>query len=292
MSEETDRIAADLNQSRSRLNETVEELSNKLNPTQIASEAATFVKGQAGKAVKAAVQDMKSKVGNQMQRNPLPLLLIAGGIAWTVMDNRKHSSRYDSGSSDNRYQLLQDARWRTVREAGESDEAYQERLHQAETSALNLRQSSGEAIAAFKLRVSETIQAIERAGAAAKEKVSGSLDDARRMASDSLSNAKDFASHTYADAKNFAADRTRQLGHLADTTRRSAGEFYDGNPLVSGALVVAVGAAIGSALPLTQPERNTLRRVADTAARTGADLAERGARAVGERVDAAQSPVH
>ncbi len=293
MSEETDRIVADLNESRSRLNDTMEELSSKLKPSQLASEAATFVKGQAGKAVKGAVHGVKSKVGTQMQRNPLPLLLIAGGIAWMVIESRKNnSSDYSSAPADNRYQLLQDARWRTVREPGESDEAYQERLHQAETSALNLRQRSGEAIQAFKQRVGETIHAIERAGASARDKLTSSLSGARSFASDSLSKTRDFATSSYGSAKDFATERGRQIGDFADQTRRSAGEFYDGNPLITGALAVAVGAALGSALPLSQSERSTLRRVADTAARTGADLAERGARAVGERTSGNQEAVH
>ena len=61
--------------------------------------------------------------------------------------------------------------------------------------------------------------------------------------------------------------------------------MYDETPLAAGAIALAVGALIGAATPLSRQERDALGGIADKAVSKGADLAERGARAVEERTD-------
>ena len=77
------------------------------------------------------------------------------------------------------------------------------------------------------------------------------------------------------------------MGQRASDVRHKAENLYEDTPLAAGAIALAIGALIGSATPLSRPERETLRGVADKAARTGADLAERGARIVEDSVERA-----
>lgn len=83
MSLETDRIEADLNQSRHRLNDTLEALGQKLSPGQMVDEVLGLAQGQAG--------EFASKLGRQVKDNPLPTLLIAAGVGMLLM-NRNQSS--------------------------------------------------------------------------------------------------------------------------------------------------------------------------------------------------------
>lgn len=265
MSLETDRIEADISESRHRLNDTLEALGNKLSPGQILDEALGLFQGKAGgiaKSAGSAAANFGGKLGRQIQENPIPTLLIATGIAWLALN--RGGARHDAQEEgyDERFQLLQDARARTLRNEGESDEAYQERLHHAQAAALGLKQKAGEAMHGFKQRVSDTIHAIEHAGASA----------GRRMA------------QTFSSVKHYAGDRSRRLGQTAVGMKHSAEHFYEDNPLVTGALAMAIGAIIGSAAPLSQAERSSLGGVADAVARKGADLAERGAHEVERRV--------
>jgi ElaB/YqjD/DUF883 family membrane-anchored ribosome-binding protein len=261
MSMETDRIEADLNQSRHRLNDTLAALGDKLSPGQMLDEVMGLAQGQAG--------DFAKKLGSQVKENPLPTLLIAAGVGMLLL-NRGHASQGAGMSADDwhherRYRSLEEARWNTTRNAGESDSAFEERVHHAYAKSLGLTQRAGEAVHAFKARVASAV-------------------DGARQAAEGV---RDRASQMVADAKHAVEHQAQNLGARASDVRHKAENLYDETPLAAGAIAVAIGALIGSTAPLSRPERETLRGVADKAARTGADLAERGARMVEDSVERA-----
>jgi ElaB/YqjD/DUF883 family membrane-anchored ribosome-binding protein len=259
MSLETDRIEADLNQSRHRLNDTLEALGHKLSPGQMVDEVLGLAQGQAG--------EFTAKLGRQVKDNPLPTLLIAAGVGMLLL-NRGSDTRHvsaDDWNHERTYRSLEEARWNTPRMANETDADYDDRVHHAYAKTLDLKQRAGEAMHEFKARIAKTVEGAKANAEGARE----------RMA------------HMLADAKHGVQDQARKLGSAASHARHGAEDFYQETPLAAGAIALAIGALVGSATPLSRPERETLRGVADKAARTGADLAERGARVVEERVDGA-----
>jgi len=78
MTEETDRLEADINRSRHALNDTIEQLGGKLSPGQMLDEALGLAKGQAGQ--------FTANVGRQMRDNPIPVLLIGAGIGMLFLN--------------------------------------------------------------------------------------------------------------------------------------------------------------------------------------------------------------
>jgi ElaB/YqjD/DUF883 family membrane-anchored ribosome-binding protein len=305
MSMETDRIEDDVNQSRHRLNETLSELGSKLSPGQMLDEGLGLLRGQAG--------HFAGKLGRQVRDNPLPVLLIGAGIAWLVVANRQAASSSDVDREEEeayhqrRYRTIEEARWATPRMPSETDEAYEERVHQAYGQALGLKQLAGEAVHEFKERVKRTVEGIQYAATRAGGRIGRTFSGTGRRLGNTYSGARDKLGGAYAgtreklgsfatssrerlgtmatDAKLAAEEQAQRLGHAAEEARHRAERFYDETPLAAGAIALAVGALVGSLTPLSQPERRTLRGVADRAARTGADLAERGVRAVDERLD-------
>lgn len=260
MSMETDRIEADVNQSRHRLNDTLAALGDKLSPGQMLDEVMGLAQGQAGAFAK--------KLGGQIKDNPLPTLLIAAGVGMLLMNRHGDASQgmnHDDWHSERRYRAIEDARWSTSRQSNESDAAFEDRLHHAYAGALGLKQKAGEAVHEFKARVGEAV------------------DSAR----DTAEGVRARASQMVSNAKHAIGQQAHNLGQRANEARHSAEHFYDETPLAAGAIALAIGALIGASAPLSRPERETLRGVADKAARTGADLAERGARMVEETVDRA-----
>lgn len=258
MSMETDRIEADLNASRHRLNDTLSALGNKLSPGQMLDEVLGLAQGQAGQ--------FTAKLGRQVRDNPLPTVLIAAGIGMLFLQNRQggaHQFSNDDWHHETRYRSLEEARWATPRNTGETDDAWNERVHAAYAKALDLKQMAGEAAHDFKERVSTTVQGIQRRAADLR-------DRAAAMAS---------------NASQYAQDQARNLGQRASDAKHSAEDFYQETPLAVGALALAIGALIGSATPLSDTEREGLGDVADKAARTGADLADRGARAAADMAE-------
>jgi ElaB/YqjD/DUF883 family membrane-anchored ribosome-binding protein len=304
MSLETDRIEDDVNQSRSRLNDTLSELGSKLSPGQMLDEGIGLIQGQAGR--------FAGQLGRQVRDNPLPVVLIGAGIAWLVVSSRRSSQHAVERDAEElyhqrRYRSIEEARWATPRMPSETDEAYEERVESAYTQALGLKQLAGEAAHEFKERVKRTVEGIQyaatRAGSrisrtfkgtgrrlggaysSTREKLGTAYVGSREKLGEFASSSKERLGTMASDAKHFTEEQAQHLRETAEEARYRAERFYDQTPLAAGAIALAVGALVGSLTPLSSPERRTLRGVADTAARTGADLAERGSRAVDERLD-------
>lgn len=268
MSMETDRIEADLNESRHRLNDTLEALGQKLSPGQMVDEVLGLAQGQAGQ--------LASKLGAQVRDNPMPALLIAAGVGMLLLNRNSggHHVNPDDWHHERRYRSLEEARWSTPRNPNESDSDYDHRIHLAYAEALDLKQAAGEAVHEFKQRIGAAVQEVKHAASGARERLSHALSG---------------AAHAASGAAHAIGDKAHRLGEKAVDARHNAENFYQDTPLAAGAIAVAIGALIGSATPLSQPEREGLRGVAGKAARTGADLAERGARIV---EDSVERPLH
>ncbi len=311
MSMQTDRIEADVQQSRHRLNDTLSELGSKLSPGQILDEGLGLLRGQAGQ--------FAGKLGRQVRDNPLPVLLVGAGIAWLVASNRmgqSSSEHSEEAYNQRRYRTIEEARWATPRLPNETDEAYEERVHQAYSQALGLKQMAGEAAHDFKERIKHTVESIQyaatRAGSrigrtvmgtgrrmggavgtagkgigGAGKKLGGAVTGTGKRLGSLASDTGDRLGHLASDARHVAEEQAQRLSDAAEAARYRTERFYDETPLAAGAIALAVGALLGGLTPLSSPERRTLRGVADRAVRTGADLAERGVRAVDERMDGA-----
>jgi len=306
MSMETDRLEADVEQSRHRLNDTLSELGSKLSPGQMLDEGLGLLRGQAGQ--------FAGKLGRQVRDNPLPVLLVGAGVAWLVASSRqKAAHRQERDSEDlyhqRRYRSIEEARWATPRMPSETDEAYEERVHGAYTQALGLKQLAGEAAHEFKERVQRTVEGIQYAATRAGSRISRTFKGTGRRIGGAYSSTRDKLGTAYegsreklgafaasgkerlgtlaSDAKHFTEEQATHLRETAEQARYRAERFYDDTPLAAGAIALAVGALVGSLTPLSSPERRTLRGVADTAVNRGADYAERGIRAVGDRLDGA-----
>jgi ElaB/YqjD/DUF883 family membrane-anchored ribosome-binding protein len=251
---ETDKIEADINRSRHALNDTIEQLGGKLSPGQIVDEALGLAQGQVGA--------FTANLGRQVRDNPVPLLLIGAGIGMLMMNARKdHQAEQISDEdwrNEHHFRKVEHVRANSPRIDNETDEAYSHRLHEAHASALDLKQHAGEAVDAFKARVTRTIEGMERRAMSVRDSMQSGMSK----------------------AGTYASEQARNVGAMAANAKDQAGAFYDGNPLAAGAIGLAVGALLGSLAPLSNIERDSLHGVADKAARTAADLAERGADAV------------
>ncbi len=250
MSMETDRIEADLRDSRHRLSDTLDAIGTKLSPGQMLDEVLGLAQGQAG--------HLTANLGRQVRDNPLPAVLIVAGAALLLLNKGGRSSdgRHDE-ERDQRHHLLEQARAQTMRLSGESEEAFDDRLHMAYAKALEVKQSAGEAVSDFKRRVGEMVGHAKHAAAGAGNRVS----------------------HAMSDATHHLRDQGRHLGRDAAHTAHQVQNLYRDTPLAAGGIAVAIGALIGSATPLTNVERDGLGEIADRATRATGGLAAKGARA-------------
>lgn len=316
MTEETDRIEADINRSRHALNDTIEQLGGKLSPGQILDEAMGLAQGQAG--------DLTKNLGKQVKENPLPVLLIGAGIALLFTKKNGHAKQASNAEwteedwqYESRYRSLESARASVIRGMDESEEDYQQRLHEAEARAMNMQPHGGEGTESFKSRVKSAGETLghtasgirRRMGSAARgvghaahavtsgvgtaaHAVTSGVGTAAHAVTSGVGGAGRAVGFGMNSAKNFMSDQAYNLRAGMDGARTRSQDLYNEYPLAAGAIGLGVGALIGAVTPLSAMEREKLRDVADMAAKRGADLAEQGARAVERTTEKATAALH
>ena len=177
------------------------------------------------------------------RHNPIALGLIAAGAIWLVSDKDSKLPSLGSGKSknfDDDFSSDHDVHHRdyvshmSAVEMGESEDwaAYQRRRDQARANFLMVERGHDEDEHGFRQRL---------------DGMTESFRQKRRAWSDSSAQAGTVAK----DKARMAAGKTQN--------------FYNSNPLVGGILAVAVGAALGSGLPISRQEQEKLGSVGEKA---------------------------
>lgn len=231
-------IEREVEATRSELDRTVEALKDKMTPGQLLDEVTRSFNGT---GASDAASDMMSNLGTQVRDNPLPLALIGAGVAWLMMGQgtRARSADYPTSFSS------------------------------AEGTAYGGGSSSHSGLADKAAGAAESV----KAGAShLAEKVSGARDgmasaashmrDGGRSMGAGMANAADKARHQAAD-----------YGHRA---QRTFMDTLEQEPLIIGALGLAVGAAIGAALPPTRMEDRAMGATRDKVLQKGKAQAQQG----------------
>ncbi|MBV9511981.1 MAG: DUF3618 domain-containing protein [Caulobacteraceae bacterium] len=249
-------LEAEVEASRAELDQTVEALKDKMTPSALFDD----LKG----SVKGAGNQMLANIADKASQNPMPLLVIGAGLAWLLMDNNKRSSGRYYGES-----------------RSFADDGYQRDLYgydEGAASGRGLRQKAADAASAVGDKVSGV-------AGAAQDKVSDLAGAAQDRASHLAHNARDAAASARSTASDAARAARDKLQSAAGSARDSAIDFgqqaqetfYDTlhrEPLIIGALGLAVGAAIGVSLPSTSIEDERLGRYRDQLFDKGKELVQ------------------
>ena len=263
---DTDRLEKEAEAHRSNLDSTFDAIRDRLSIGQIVDEFSGYLKeGQGADTVK--------NLGKQVRDNPLALGLVGAGLAWLFLGEGTRAKTHEA--SDRL------SRWRDDREYDRFDQAFppSDRGGSVDTSHPSYRRpvvSSGSTTRSASSSVSA-------GGPGIGDRVSGAasvMGDAGSRAASIMSDTVSEAGHSISDAAGFAANATRRGMHDAadaissagssafDGARRSGRQAYRAGsraqrniadlihdePLVFGAVAVAIGAAIGAMLPATRRE--------------------------------------
>jgi ElaB/YqjD/DUF883 family membrane-anchored ribosome-binding protein len=259
-------VEAEVEAQRSRLDETAHALKDKMTPGEVFDEASRAM-GDAG-------QQVLAKFIEQARRNPMPVALVGVGLVWLMKSSdrddtadygprrRGLSSSLGDGMSHASSGLASAADAARERARGVGQGVKQGAQHLGEKA-----QDLGDGLA----RRAQDLQD-EAAGVVsqAKEKVS----DMKDQIGDTLDHAREAGrsavgkvNSTAQNASRLAQDSGRWFGQVVD-------EVVHGEPLILGALGVAVGFAIGSALPRTSVEDQTLGPAHDKLMEKGREAAQ------------------
>ncbi len=312
--QDPDVVERDLQATRTRLDSRLSELGKRLSPGQIVDEGLDLLRTREG-------VDFTRNLGFAVRERPIPVALVGIGLAWLMSGARDPAAHRELHVRVTRLRPPQDdlmtrawnAGQSVVRQTGESDVDYRGRVTDARGKILGVARSAQETAESYADRVQEALFAardrISDAVSGATDRISSmgaSLGDAMQSASDRVTGtAHDLRDQT-SSLGGQIADQGRRLGDTASQTMRQARytardtsgglmATLSDNPVLLGAVGMAVGAMLGALLPPTEFEREYLGDAAHDArnALQGVvqEVVDRGSEVVNAAVDAGRQTV-
>ncbi len=246
-------------QERARIAETAEALRERLTPGQLIDEMMDYFRHSDASA-------MLHNFKGQVRDNPLALAMVGAGMAWLMAGkgypdshNRNRERRSHDDGLYNQAELFgQDGRSHALREGTSPGGARGSGASASSPSAPSSGKGSG-----MGGRLSDAADTVRDAGDRAASAVRSAASEAGDMAHQAGASAEEYA--------HWAGDGARRAMHdMRDEAqrfgRRSGDMFADlleREPLIVGALGVAIGAAIGATLPSTKVEDEYLGKASD-----------------------------
>jgi len=184
-------------------------------------------------------------VGRCVKENPMPFFLTATGIGWMMFGPRpSDSSRYDRRRSY-RYENYDYAQ-SNANERGISDRA-------------------GEAMS----KVGDKIQS---GASATRERFAESAESAKAAANRTAASVRETVGRA-TDSVRGGMNRTADIAqNQARQARDTFNSLLDEQPLILGAIGLAVGAIIGAALPSTEQEDRLMGELSDKTINKGKEI--------------------
>jgi hypothetical protein len=275
-------VEREVRESRARVERTLDQIQDRLSPGQLVDQAMTYFRDSGGR-------EFARNFGESVKQNPMPVALVAVGVAWMMMSGRR---RYDDDGYEG------SAYWDEDLVGGEAEAsplypAY-DPLYGADSDLGADREVGGDD--------DHGPGAFERAQDAARrarDKAEDLLERTRSAAGGTMEGAAARADALRGRARESVASARRgvrgardRAGRYGRRARHGIVETFYEHPLVLGSIGVAVGAAIGAALPATRTEdqlmgetRDRLKRQAEEA---GREQFAKARAAAGAAVDAAR----
>lgn len=234
-------IRADISETRDRMSDTLDEIGERLNPHRVTEQVKDSIReatiGRVENMAQQAadrVNETKRGIMDTIGENPIPAAMVGLGLGWMMWNSRSDST----GSNVSRYGGAD--RNLTGSSKQSSNRGYSERGYG----------SGGYGGYGAGAGTSDT-----------GNNDSGVVDTIRDKASDLGGSVRDAAGNLGDTVKDAAGDLTDRAQDVAGSvaqgtragTRRVEDAFYE-NPLLTGAVTLALGLAAGLAAPRTHPE--------------------------------------
>ncbi|MGE0312709.1 MAG: DUF3618 domain-containing protein [Lautropia sp.] len=252
-------IEHDIDHIRGRIGSTVDELEARLSPNHFIDQAIRTVREHGGEAA--------GNFGAMVKQNPVALLMVGAGLAWLMRGPGAASAGSFAAGGHRRRAGAADARWpwpsaddhpgeagwrdRTVAATHAAGGAAQDTLRHARETASQTRDRIGGAASRVSERARHAAGSLQARAGAATDTVRGSL----------------------ASMRDGASDLGQATRHGYEDLRDGFARLLDEQPLVVGAVGLAVGAAIGGMAPRTRREDRMMGGVRDDFLRQAADEA-------------------
>jgi gas vesicle protein len=262
--QQVNEIRADIAQTRAEMSETIDELQDRLNPSHLKEQLKDQVREQyehAKETVRGAtigkVEDMVERFGDSVYEtrrtitdtitaNPLPSALIGIGLAWLWMNRQNEPHRPERGYSS---RPRRDGRYYDYDYDYGVAGTYPSRGAYRRESTYDRTDRGAAPDASWSQRAGE-------AGTAA-------LGRAQETASNLASKTRETVSGAVGQAQTTATEWIGQAQHQAQRVEQRLQAGMHDSPLAFGALALALGTAVGLAVPPTRKENEWMGEARD-----------------------------
>jgi ElaB/YqjD/DUF883 family membrane-anchored ribosome-binding protein len=270
--DETDEIRAQIVETRSQMGETIDAIQEKLSFQNISEQVKEQVSehinsaietakdtvygvtignlGKAGKFMQNIGKEIsKTEAGRFARKNPFPLVLIGLGVGLLAYEGfgSKNRRTYRYSDYDN------DPRNRGNRDSG---------------TISTLKSATG--------KIGDTAG---HAYESVTETTGQALESVKGAASSAYGTVTDTANKAYSSVTDYAGTAYEKVGEYGSVAREKYDYYLEENPLAVGAVALAVGAAVGLALPATRYESEFMgeysSQLLDKAQNAAGDIVDR-----------------
>ena len=267
-------IEREVRQSRAEVEQTLDAIGARLSPGELLDQAIGYFRdGRGG--------EFARNLGDSITQNPIPLTLVGVGLAWMMLGGQRFARNGEHLESD---YWEDDPEWTEDHYVGLAEEgtAY---LHPGADlrSGASVGDEPSEAGGTAKDRLGEFGDQARDAAARARERA----ERAGARVADRAQHARERVGRAGARVADRAHDARRRAQHYGRRAREGMLRSLDEQPLVLGAIGLAIGAALGAALPPSRAEDELMGEARDAALRRATKVG----RAQAEKVRAAAGAV-
>lgn len=245
------RLQHEADSTRAGLSNTLDELRNSVTTAALTNGAMTFAKEGSATIARAAI--------DKAAASPLAALLIGAGLFMLLTSDKNSTAGH---LVDRANSAIKGAASALGSAAGATASGTRDVASGAVSAAKRAADGVTDAASGIASYVSDTASGAMQAANSGLDKAKGLLADGETQATQTLHDAEDF---------------------MATTTDRFV-KFAEEQPILVAALGVALGAAIGSALPLTDTEKRYMGEAGAMVAEKGREIASKVADTVTDKI--------
>lgn len=273
MTASTDKTEAEIDATRQRISENIDQIRNRLSPGELLDQAMGYLKSGPGDYA----GEMASNLGRSVRDNPLPVMLLGVGAAWLMMSGSSQRPRQVRGPE------YWDDPYEDYYEGYDEEESFYDEMDEdlavGETGAYQTgetypytavegeegRSASGESGGAART-AAEARERAQRMAGAAGQSGAAAREHAQRTADRARGGARDAAGRLIGGARSgrqSAAEVSRRTGQRARGVGKQAAGFFEDQPIALAALGIATGALLGGIISQTRTEHRVMGPVRD-----------------------------
>lgn len=280
-------IESDIQRTRADFSSTIEAIQHKLSPSEMMDHAK-------GYALSTTPGAFSVNLINTIRDNPIPVALIGIGITWLMKADRRgprHAAGYDAGRRSPYYDDMGTAYedefaagygtagyGASGTDSGSSDGMMQRAASRTSDAARGIRSKAGEVGQRLSSSASSMTDRLSSTASSMTDRLSSTASSLSGRMQQTGQSARSRMQESAQTAQERMSEMTRRSQEQLGRARQRAGQLIEEQPLVLGALGVAVGAMLGATLPRTQRENELMGEVRD-------DLLERAKETAREQAD-------